>query len=121
YQRLFSKLTYFEQDLRYQHSSLAQAKSTAAAGTLQQATANTPEQGQNSAATNGPLHVDSANPRYFADAAGQVVYLTGSHTWSNLQDNGGSDPPPIFDYPQYLDFLQANNHNFFRLWTWEEA
>ena len=69
----------------------------------------------------GPLRVSSINPRYFQDAMGRLAYLTGSHTWSNLQDNGGSDPPPVFDYATYLDFLQANNHNFFRLWSWEES
>lgn len=71
--------------------------------------------------TVGPLHVSNENPRYFSDANGQIVYLTGSHTWSNLQDNGGSDPPPAFDYTAYLDFLVANGHNFFRLWAWEQA
>jgi hypothetical protein len=70
---------------------------------------------------NGPLRVDPLNPRYFTDNSGKAIYLTGSHTWSNLQDNGGSDPPPLFDYTAYLDFLQENNHNFFRLWTWEQA
>lgn len=69
----------------------------------------------------GPLHVSSDNPRYFADERGHIVYLTGSHTWSNFQDNGGTNPPPAFDYEQYLDFLEANNHNVFRLWTWEES
>ena len=59
----------------------------------------------------GPLHVSTDNPRYFADASGNVVYLAGSHTWLNFQDIGGSDPPPVFDYPAYLDFLVANNHN----------
>ncbi|MEZ4592538.1 MAG: DUF6298 domain-containing protein [Chloroflexota bacterium] len=69
----------------------------------------------------GPLRVSQSNSRYFEDPNGNIVYLTGSHTWSNLQDNGGSDPPPVFDYPAYLDFLEANNHNFFRLWSWEES
>jgi hypothetical protein len=69
----------------------------------------------------GPLRVDPENPRYFTDGSGEAILLTGSHTWSNFQDNGGSDPPPIFDYQTYLDFLQANNHNFFRLWTWEQS
>jgi uncharacterized protein DUF6298 len=69
----------------------------------------------------GPLRVDSVNPRYFSDGQGHVVYLTGSHTWSNFQDNGTSDPPPAFDYAAYLDFLVRNNHNFFRLWSWEQA
>lgn len=70
---------------------------------------------------NGPLRVDPDNPRYFTDGNGKAILLTGSHTWSDLQDNGGSDPPPAFDYTTYLDFLQANNHNFFRLWVWEES
>jgi hypothetical protein len=73
------------------------------------------------ATASGPLRVNSANPRYFADAKGKTIYLTGSHTWANLQDSGGSNPLPKFDYQAYLDFLQANNHNFFRLWTWEQA
>jgi len=69
----------------------------------------------------GPLRVSSRNRRYFETAAGQIVYLTGSHTWSNLQDNGTTDPPPVFNYTAYLDFLVAHGHNFFRLWTWEQA
>lgn len=69
----------------------------------------------------GPLRVHRGNPRYFAGTDGRAVLLTGSHTWSNLQDNGTSDPPPRFDYGKYLDFLVAHNHNFFRLWSWEQA
>jgi hypothetical protein len=69
----------------------------------------------------GPLRVSSSNPRYFTDDSGQVIYLTGSHTWANFQDVGYSNPPPVFDYTAYLNFLQANNHNFFRLWTWEQS
>jgi len=71
----------------------------------------------------GTLRVHPTNPRYFTDgsklASGEVkaVYLTGSHTWSNLIDRGPSDPPPIFDFGGYLDFLQRHNHNFIRLWT----
>jgi hypothetical protein len=55
------------------------------------------------------------------DGNGAVVYLTGSHTWANFQDNGNGNPPAAFDYGKYLDFLAANNHNFFRLWTWEQS
>jgi len=68
----------------------------------------------------GPLRVSARNPRYFARPDGRIVYLTGSHTWSNLQDNGASDPPPAFDYSAYLRFLRAHDHNFFRLWAWEQ-
>lgn len=69
----------------------------------------------------GPLRVSTRNRRYFETAAGQIVYLTGSHTWSNLQDNGTTDPPPQFNYTSYLDFLAARGHNFVRLWVWEQA
>jgi hypothetical protein len=69
----------------------------------------------------GLLRVDPVNPRYFSDGNGRTVYLTGSHTWANFQDAGESDPPPVFDYSAYLDFLETNHHNFFRLWTWEQA
>jgi hypothetical protein len=72
------------------------------------------------APTAGPLRVSSENPRYFADETGAVVYLTGSHYWFNLQDSGQGRVAP-FDFPAYLDFLQRHNHNFIRLWTWEQA
>ena len=34
----------------------------------------------------GPLRVHPTNPRYFTADGQQAVLLTGSHTWSNLQD-----------------------------------
>jgi hypothetical protein len=67
--------------------------------------------------TTSPLKVSRSNPRYFEDGNGNAVYLTGSHTWNNRQDFGDT----VFDYPAYLDFLVAHNHNFIRLWVWEEA
>jgi hypothetical protein len=73
----------------------------------------------------GPLRVLASNPRWFSTPDGRAVLLAGTHTWWNLQDNGliargaTSDPPPVFDYPAYLDFLARHNHNFFRLWRWE--
>lgn len=69
----------------------------------------------------GPLRVHPSNPRYFADARGQIVYLTGSHHWENLQEVGDGDAPEAFDYTQFLDVLVAHHHNFFRLWRWEQA
>ncbi|RJQ67635.1 DUF4038 domain-containing protein [Pseudonocardiaceae bacterium YIM PH 21723] len=65
----------------------------------------------------GPLRVSERNSRYFQRPDGTTVYLTGSHTWASFQDNGSAS----FDYPQYLNFLRANGHNFFRLWTWEQT
>src|SRR5262245_57667381 len=35
-------------------------------------------------AATGPLSVCPNNHRYFADATGKPVYLTGSHTWANF-------------------------------------
>ncbi|MBI5771355.1 MAG: DUF4038 domain-containing protein [Verrucomicrobia bacterium] len=70
-------------------------------------------------ATNGPLRIHPTNPRYFADASGQAVYLTGSHPWDNLQDMGATNPPPAFDFDGYLAFLAKHGHNFVRLWRFE--
>jgi hypothetical protein len=42
----------------------------------------------------GPLRVSTDNPRYFATPAGDIVYLTGSHTWNNLQDWGSTSRAP---------------------------
>ncbi len=81
----------------------------------------------------GPLKVSSTNPRYFADGTGKAVYLTGAHTWQNNVDGWGipnatpgavllspSCPaPPAFDWAGYLDFVQAHQYNWIRLWTWE--
>jgi hypothetical protein len=68
----------------------------------------------------GPLAVCPQNPRYFQNTAtGEVVYLTGSHTWANLVDVGPSDPPPPFDYDKYVGWMAKLNHNFMRMWTWE--
>jgi hypothetical protein len=69
----------------------------------------------------GLLRVSGVNPRYFADPEGRIVYLTGSHYWKNVQDDNTTNPPAPFDNNAYLDFLQQHNHNFTRLWVWEQA
>lgn len=66
----------------------------------------------------GPLRVHPDNPRYFTDGTGQAIYLTGAHTWNNLQNNAVY--PPV-DYAEYLDFLEKHNHNFIRMWAWEQG
>jgi hypothetical protein len=73
--------------------------------------------------SSGPLRVHPTNPRYFTNDTNQAVLLTGSHTWGNLQDYTYAEAPspPSLDFPAYLAFLEAHNHNFFRLWTWESA
>jgi Family of unknown function (DUF6298) len=68
---------------------------------------------------NGPLKLSTKNPRYFSDQTGKIVYLTGSHTWANLQEiqmKGGK----TFDYTAYLDMMQQNGHNFMRMWMFEQ-
>jgi len=67
----------------------------------------------------GPLRVHPTNPRYFTDDGQRAVYLTGAHTWDNLQDMGEADPPAPFDFNAYLDFLAQHDHNLIRLWRWE--
>lgn len=74
----------------------------------------------------GPLRINPDNPRYFTDGTMingkyRAVYLTGSHTWANFQDALDTNPPPEFGYTAYLDFLQTQGHNFFRLWVWEQT
>ncbi|MDA8168327.1 MAG: DUF6298 domain-containing protein [Nitrospiraceae bacterium] len=69
-------------------------------------------------ASMGPLRVDPSNPRYFTDGNGNVVYLTGSHTWSDLKDVGKYNGSYL-DYNAWLDLLQSNGHNFMRGWQWE--
>lgn len=69
----------------------------------------------------GPLRVCSANPRYFSDERQKAIYLTGSHTWAAFQDCIGKKEGDIFNYTAFLDFMQAHNHNFLRLWQMENA
>lgn len=64
----------------------------------------------------GPLRRDPAQPRYFVDPSGHPVYLTGAHTWNNLQDIGGAHPLTPFDYEGYLKMFRAHGMNFIRLW-----
>lgn len=68
---------------------------------------------------NGTLKVDSKNPRYFTDNTGRLIYLTGSHTWENLQDmliKGDRS----FDFAEYLEMMKKNGHNFMRMWMFEQ-
>jgi hypothetical protein len=69
--------------------------------------------------TPGPLQVSSENPNYFTDGTGKAIYLTGSHTWSNLVDMSPDTPPEPFDFNAYIAWMKELNHNFMRLWTWE--
>jgi Putative collagen-binding domain of a collagenase len=66
-----------------------------------------------------PLRVLASNPNYFINGTGKAVYLTGSHTWNNLQDwgNGGSIQP--IDFTAYVKMLVKHGHNFTLLWRTE--
>lgn len=68
----------------------------------------------------GPLRKNSVNPRFFTDASGEAIYLTGSHTWANLVEIKTSSTPD-FDYPTWLDFMVSHHHNFMRMWTWHHT
>jgi hypothetical protein len=67
-----------------------------------------------------PLIAGQNNKRYFTNIHGDTVYLAGASTWTVLQDRGPTDPPDQFDYLQFLDVLQSNNLNFFRMFVWEQ-
>jgi len=75
-----------------------------------------------SAVATGPLEVNPANRRYFTDGSGKAILLSGSHIWNNLQDSGSPNILPYqLNYSNWLSFLKANNHNYFILWSWEQA
>ncbi len=66
-----------------------------------------------------PLRALSTNPNYFTDGTGKAIYLTGSHTWNNLQDWGTNGTIQPLDFTAYVKMLVAHNHNFTLLWTTE--
>jgi len=66
-----------------------------------------------------PLKALSTNPNYFTDGSGKAIYLTGSHTWNNLQDWGTNGSIQPLDFTAYVKMLVAHNHNFTLLWATE--
>jgi hypothetical protein len=87
--------------------------------------------GIQSGIASGPLRVHPTNPRYFtdgamdADGSMRAVYLTGSHTWTNLQDVDGyqelTNLEELGGFERHLEWLQSYHHNFIRLWILEHA
>lgn len=73
----------------------------------------------------GPLRVHPTNPRYFTNDSGRAIYLTGSHTWTNLQDVSGYKELTNLDelggFQSHLEWLRSYHHNFIRLWILEHA
>jgi len=102
-------------------TAVATGSATVTATSETAPSATTPAILVSSALASGPLHLSTVNRRYFADPSGRLVYLTGSEYWKTIQDNTPSNPPAPFDYSGFLDFLQRNNHNFTRLYMWEQA
>src|SRR5215831_4934851 len=66
----------------------------------------------------GPLSVGSSNPRFFVDSNSKAVYLTGVHLNNDLVDRSDKT---VLDFTSYLNFLEQYEHNFVRLWAWEQA
>ena len=64
----------------------------------------------------GPLRVNPVNSRYFFDADGAPVFLAGSYQNPYNLLNGDS-----WDLAGYFDYLAQHNHNFTRLWAWEQS
>jgi len=69
----------------------------------------------------GPLRVCRDNPRYFENAEGKAIYLTGSHIHTSFQDRVYMDrtPASTLNYEEYIDFMEKYNHNFLRMWCRE--
>jgi hypothetical protein len=55
---------------------------------------------------------------FFTTAAGDEVYLRGSHTWPSVQDYQASGP---FDFEAFLFLQQSIGANSTRLWAWDAA
>ena len=65
----------------------------------------------------GPLKHSTVNTRYFVNPAGNVVFLSGSQTWNDLQDTDTSgSSPAAFDFNAFVNFLKSHNHNATILW-----
>lgn len=73
-------------------------------------------------AGNSPLRIHPKNFRYFTDDSGRAIVLSGSHTWLRKTENRQwqADGWDLEKFNKYLDFLKYWNHNFVRLWMWEQ-
>lgn len=68
-----------------------------------------------SAAITSPLRVSATNSHYLTDASGRAMYLSGSHTWDDMQDLS-QGAPGAFDFNAYVNFLVAHGQNMTILW-----
>jgi fibronectin type 3 domain-containing protein len=67
----------------------------------------------------GPLVPSSVNPNYFTDGSGKAIYLTGSHTWNDVQDWGTNGSILTLDFNAYVQMLVSHGQNFTLLWRTE--
>ena len=66
---------------------------------------------------NGPLRHNPKNARYFTDDSGDAIFLTGSHTWSVMQDMWlETETRHYADYDGFLQMMADYGHNFMRFW-----
>jgi hypothetical protein len=81
----------------------------------------TPRTAESVGAKKKPVGVHS-NWYYFSDEEGKPLVFTGSHTWGRRRENKMwvSDGWDLSKFNKYLDFLQHWNHNYIRLWMWEQ-
>jgi len=68
-----------------------------------------------------PVAIHS-NWYYFSDESGKPIVFTGSHSWGRRRENKiwVSDGWDLVKFNKYLDFLEHWNHNYIRLWMWEQ-
>ncbi|MBM4019608.1 MAG: hypothetical protein FJ288_15025, partial [Planctomycetes bacterium] len=109
--------------MRYVYARMPGVAAIAAALLAFQGAARAPAEVRTGGPAAGPLRVCAANPRYFADPGGRVVYLAGAHDGWELQDYawGDAQPDKPFDWKGFLDFLVRYGHNVFRLWAVEHT
>ncbi len=64
----------------------------------------------------GPLKKSTVNTRYFVDPGGNGVFLSGSHTWNDVQDTDQSASPAAFPFANYVSMLKGDGQNATILW-----
>lgn len=64
-----------------------------------------------------PVTVHPDNPRYLINGTGDLIYLTGSHSWYNIHYNSNNPQMSYDEFEIYLDWMQGHGHTFTRLWA----
>lgn len=68
------------------------------------------------------LRVSGTNSRYLViNNSTTPIFLTGFHTWYNVQNGGNSNPPSAFNWQEYIDALVSYGCNFTKLWALEST